>query len=359
MTRSISDPRDEDSEDERPLLVTRQESKIKELEATIRRLRASRDLHRSNSKDLLIENEELKEQIKLLSVKEEDEEVLDSDIEDLEQQPRRIQQRMKSLTPTPTPAPSPMSAGTNKKYPDVPIFNGDRNDWESWRLHLMSKFRASAMLYPSEQDKIEYIRDHCRSTAFDVIKARADLDSDDPYVSAKEMLEDLHSMFGDLDKVARCDAQLHTPSFAMKTNETFDEFYTRFSSTIAPLRYSDIHKISSLKRLIAPKLRYQISDGTTPSSFRQFVERLRQCDLDLRLAEQRARYLDDDDDDVTFLKESPLRPEEYPEDFKAKLKQLGLCLRCLTPGHRPKSTPACQQATPLTYEEAKAVLAKT
>ena len=65
-------------------------------------------------------------------------------------------------------------------------------------------------------------------------------------------------MFGDFNKYAKCDSQLYSPTFGMaivKKNESFDEFYARFSATIAPMGYSETHKISTLKRLITHKLR--------------------------------------------------------------------------------------------------------
>ena len=113
--------------------------------------------------------------------------------------------------------------------------------------------------------------------------------SDDPYVTSQEMVEELHSMFGDFDKYAKCDAQLHSPSFGMATvkkNKSFDEFYARFLATIAPIGYSETHKISTLKRLITHKLRLQILDGTVSTSYRQFVERLRRTDQNIRQFEE-------------------------------------------------------------------------
>ena len=45
---------------------------------------------------------------------------------------------------------TPGSQGTNKYYPDVSEFHGDDSKWEVWQLHLQSKFRASAILFPTE-----------------------------------------------------------------------------------------------------------------------------------------------------------------------------------------------------------------
>ena len=113
--------------------------------------------------------------------------------------------------------------GNNKKYPDVPYFDGEKEKWDKWRFDLDSKF---AVLFLTEKEKLDYIRDHCKAIAFDVLGARADPLSEDPYITIKEMISELSSMFGDYDKLAKCSATLHDPAFAMKT-KAFDNFYTR------------------------------------------------------------------------------------------------------------------------------------
>ena len=178
----------------------------------------------------------------------------------------------------------------------MPLFYGAKDQWDPWRFHLDAKFRQSAVLFPTESDKMDYIRDHCKAIAFDVIKARVDPMSEDPYVTAKEMIAELHSMFGEYDQVSKCDAELHSPDFAMgvKKDESFDEFYARFSATIAPLGCSETSKISTLQRLITRKLRLRVLDGVKQTSYRQLVERLRRIDQNMR-----QWGLDDSDPDDT------------------------------------------------------------
>ena len=88
--------------------------------------------------------------------------------------------------------------GSNKHYPDVPDFYGDSTKWEAWQLHLDAKFRASAMLFPTEQSRIDYIRDRCKLTAFDVIKARCHPSRGNPYNTTHEILADLDNVYDDL-----------------------------------------------------------------------------------------------------------------------------------------------------------------
>lgn len=165
----------------------------------------------------------------------------------------------------------------NKKYPDVLLFYSnveDRKKWEGWQLHLKSKFRQSAILYTCEQDKIDYIRDHCKDTAFEVIKAKANPISANAYLTSSEMIQDLKNMFGEFDKVAKSDVLSYDSKFGMAVanfKETFDEFLARFTLAIAPLDFTDCNKISNLQRTLSKRLCFKIADGTTYTSFSQYV----------------------------------------------------------------------------------------
>ena len=98
--------------------------------------------------------------------------------------------------------------------------------------------------------------------------------------TSKEMIQELHSMFGEYDQLATCNAMLHDPAFGMgvsKENrkEIVDHFYARFSATITPLSYSESNRIAALKRLITTKLQLRIAGMvTSAASFRAFVEHL-------------------------------------------------------------------------------------
>ena len=100
--------------------------------------------------------------------------------------------------------------GFNKHYPDVSDFHGDPTKWEAWQLHLDAKFRASARLFPTEQSRIDYIRDHCKSIAFDIIKTRCRIGNENPYTTAHEILEDLDNIhFARPGKSVLCSTAIH------------------------------------------------------------------------------------------------------------------------------------------------------
>ena len=209
---------------------------------------------------------------------------------------------------------------------------------------------------------MDYIRDHYKSIAFDVIKTRADpINTTNSYTTSAEMIQELHSHFNDFNKFTLCDTELHDPAFAMKNNETFNLFYARFSATVAPLGYTESLKIRALQRLLTPKLRYRIINGK-PISFRNYVKRARMIDQNMRLY---ARQFDVEEiDEKEFISETSeegdtatKHPDKYPEAFKAQLKKSEQCLKCLNYNHRPGSEAPCANIKHLSYEEAKTRLA--
>lgn len=71
---------------------------------------------------------------------------------------------------------------------------------------------------------------------------------------------------------------------AVNKDETFEEFYTRFTATIAPLEHSEAVKINNLTRLLTTRLRYRLT-GIAYKNFRDIVEFVRKLDMDLRLVD--------------------------------------------------------------------------
>ncbi|KAL2705085.1 hypothetical protein AAEP93_000335 [Penicillium crustosum] len=46
----------------------------------------------------------------------------------------------------------------NPKFPDAPVFSGDRGAFDSWRDKVQDKLMNSAAQYPNEEQRIAYIR---------------------------------------------------------------------------------------------------------------------------------------------------------------------------------------------------------
>ena len=124
------------------------------------------------------------------------------------------------------------------------MFNGDRKQWNLWRLYLYTKFRVSTILYPSKKDKIDYIRNYYSEILFNIIKAsfiNKDRKIDDCYYYyiAKEVIDLLDNSYGSYNLMAEVDVILYNPDFCMK-NEIFDLFLVKFTTIVAPLALIDI-----------------------------------------------------------------------------------------------------------------------
>ena len=107
---------------------------------------------------------------------------------------------------------------------------------------MKAKFRQSAVLFPSKLEKIDYVRDHCKGIAFNVIKIRADPASSDLYTHTQKIITDLYYIFKKFDKITSSDAKIHNPNFKIDTvnkNEIFDIFYTRFYAEVVFFNYND------------------------------------------------------------------------------------------------------------------------
>ena len=247
----------------------------------------------------------------------------------------------------------------------------------------------SFKLFETEMSKILYIRDHYKNTIYDVIKDKANLKNPQHYVFANDMIQDLEQMFGGFDKEGKADAELQNPKFAMRAKnakETFDAFHTRFIATIAPLDMSEREKTDHLKRLIANRLKYRILDYPSSTSYRELVTRLRQVDLNVRLADEQSpkgtrggatgetegtegtgssstRAGRDENNGGRYSNGTTTgRGGRYrhPQHVANRLRKENKCFKCLQPGHLPNEANAsCREKSWLNEKQVTIMLTET
>ena len=352
-------------------------NKLAANESDMSRMRQLRDRYRQSTKDLEEQNKALKLEL-AKATQNRPQGLYDSD-----EEPAQLggslgaQASLASAKIQDAVAP-----GHNKNYPDAPVFDGNRAKWEQWKLHVLSKFKQSAFWFPTEEYKIDYIRDKCTLQAFTVIQPRISPLSDNPYESHEQVLADLEENFGTHDKQAQAEADMQSPGFAMRSKdkyESFDTFHTRFAAAIAPLGYSDDHKMRDLKRYISPDLRAQVTNGLKSSSYREFVVRLRTCDLEMRqnsAFEAQAKAVQSSrgnegrggrgDNSRSRggrgrgrggSSGTPREGFSWPPHVLAQIQKKKLCNKCLKPGHFAKDSDApCRGDKQLTVGEAEARL---
>ena len=189
------------------------------------------------------------------------------------------------------PAQKPSSTKSREKpkcaYPHVAFFRGnntDRDMYEGWKIHLEAKFRIDSHLFANEESKISYIKDHCKDSAFDVIQARIHPTSNNPYLTAEEMIGDLDLKFGesdDFDLRLTNELKLRDYNFRMGPEESLEDFVARYTTLVAPLSYGSKEKLDNFRW----KLPTRLIDGLAGSytrDFNQFVSQAHAVDHRLR-----------------------------------------------------------------------------
>jgi hypothetical protein len=115
----------------------------------------------------------------------------------------------------------------SKRRPDPPTFTDSTDPtFESWKIQMQAKLRANADHYPTEEDKMEYLFSRTLGDAQKHLLPRFDEDSPIRFISFREMLQHLASIYINPNKVR--DAQYEYRRLRMETGQSFATFQTKF-----------------------------------------------------------------------------------------------------------------------------------
>jgi hypothetical protein len=139
----------------------------------------------------------------------------------------RIADVLEALTQRLTRVDSPATPAKSAKIPDPPLLtDGKDPTFESWKLQIRGKLRANADHFPTGEACMIYVFSRTGGDAQEHLSPRYDEGSGDPFLSSKEMIDYLASIYEDPHKVQN--ARLDYKSLMMKSTETFADFHTRF-----------------------------------------------------------------------------------------------------------------------------------
>ena len=277
------------------------------------------------------------------------------------------------------------------KYPELPLFYGDTEEWESWKAHLITKVQTDYYDFPSEWHKVNYARDRTKGTAQANIWHRAKPDTVEPYESLDQLIEDLDNVYGEeeQDKQRNLLQQLFSPSFAMGVkdrSESFEKFLARFTSTISPLRLTDNEKITHLFRNLSEQLTERIYHLNGIARYSDYVKGVRQAANQMKVRNEmrqsaavssvmrgrRPRADEDVGRKQSSLKKAPRNKSrtrepnamedmiaKLPSHIRTKLRKAGRCFKCGGVGHVSSDPDApCQGRSHITREKAEALLSE-
>jgi len=119
------------------------------------------------------------------------------------------------------------SASYSRKRPDPPVFtDGVDPTFESWKIQVQAKLRANTDHFPTEEDKMEYVFSRTLGDAQKHLLPRFDENSPMRFVSSREILQHLASIYVNPNKVR--DAQYEYRQLRMEPGQTFATFQTKF-----------------------------------------------------------------------------------------------------------------------------------
>ena len=273
-----------------------------------------------------------------------------------------------------------------EKIEDIKDYYGDHAEWKSWKDEVLIKFWTSARQYSIEQHKINYVRKHLKSVAYDAVVYRAQMNSVYLYNTFDEMLKDLEQVFEKRDEVLKKTSELFSNNFFMSfknKNEIFNEFMIRFNSLAVPLRVDDNIKINELKKKITSTMRYRMRYFKNVKIWHEFVEHCRDVYEDIEEVNQYkidktstfisktirvsrfSRIKDskfDQQQDSTEFRRSRNRTDDRATRLSThiveRLRKEKRCFRCFKKGHSFRDKDAsCKDQDVATEDQLSAALA--
>lgn len=230
----------------------------------------------------------------------------------------------------------------NSKFPDAPLFSGDRASFDSWKDKILDKLANSAAQYPTEEHRIAYIKSRTDGTAYQQIRAQCQSDHPRPFQTAEDVLAALEKIYGDKNKRNRAINELRT----LKMNKRhFDDFFADFARCTAEIGYSDDALVPLLENAISDELAGQVIGLKKPSDYYELIDFYRDIDHQMRDHEKRmanrtrnprpAQQLDRPRT-TRPTGETTTRPEGHRPTAAERtlLAQHGRCYKCGEHGHR-------------------------
>ena len=145
------------------------------------------------------------------------------------------------------------SGKRTQKLPDPPLFvNGEAPTWDDWSGKIQDKLEINHDHYDSERAKIAYILSRLGGEAAEHTYARKNSKSNNPYVTADEMLSELSEIYEDVDRENTYREQY---KLLVQGISSFVKFYSEFKRLFSHLSYNERQLMVDLKDKLSSRLR--------------------------------------------------------------------------------------------------------
>lgn len=265
--------------------------------------------------------------------------VEDSSLHETTENPRIDASRR---TTTRYPSTLPDQLHNNPKFPDAPMFSGDRATFDSWKDKVYDKLHNSIAQYPTDYHQIAYVKSRTEGVAYQQIRAQCQPGHARAFQTADEVLNALEKVYGDKNKRTRAINELRTLRMGRRP---FDDFYTDFARCAAEIGHSEDALVPLLENAISDELVGKVIGLQKPSDYYDLVDFYREIDHQMREHDKRvssrlrASRPAPSTDQTKTSRPNPSgssRPEGYRPNpaERALLAQHGRCYKCGEHGHR-------------------------
>ncbi|MCJ1355192.1 MAG: hypothetical protein MMC33_005183 [Icmadophila ericetorum] len=159
--------------------------------------------------------------------------------------------------------------------PKLPNYHGEEDKWVDWRRMLEVELDPRANQFSSEHDKMQFIRTHCRDSAFDLIAADTLLgERPSRYLHDKALISQLEYTFGPgkLNRSPNTQAWLSDQYFNFGQNfGTFTRFLAQFTENVEHLGLTQKQKEKQLRLKLSWHI-YRVRPSTVGADYRELVE---------------------------------------------------------------------------------------
>jgi hypothetical protein len=166
----------------------------------------------------------------------------------------------------------------NLRKPDC--FAGDRSKWVAFEDHMTSNLKIAEPLYPTESDKLQYLKMSLDGTPHELLHIRTQPDQPNRITTLGDALRFLRNKYYPFELVNQAENNLHT--LRMDDKDSFDEFFTEFQKLSFQLRLDEQAQLTILRGKLAPRLHRTTHGKWNYGSLTEAEFDLRNIDSDQR-----------------------------------------------------------------------------